>query len=268
MNRRLVTVLSAALLAGLGLANGDAAVAGPKPTLEPRADSELSVTTRLADRREVAAGTRAYSLGFEDGRFYANGWHITGEMGGVWTPPVKLVDGVWFGLDDDWVGPATKFTSGWGYTRFDLPTTAGLQVSRTDFVPDGRRGTLFGLTITNPGDARTAKLTVETHSELMGQYPWGFTGVTPNASDNVADQGSFDGSRLLFTDDGALPGAPPHHYAAAVGTSLTPTGGQIGDQSGDPSRGTVALVLSQVRPRIRSRPPVTTDPSGGAPVAS
>ena len=237
MNRRLVTVLSAALLAGLGLANGDAAAVGPKPTLEPRADSELSVTTRLADRREVAAGTRAYSLGFEDGRFYANGWHITGEMGGVWTPPVKLVDGVWFGLDDDWVGPATKFTSGWGYTRFDLPTTAGLQVSRTDFVPDGRRGTLFGLTITNPGDARTAKLTVETHSELMGQYPWGFTGVTPNASDNVADQGSFDGSRLLFTDDGALPGAPTHHYAAAVGTSLTPTGGQIGDQFWGPQPG-------------------------------
>ena len=237
MNRRLVTALSAALLAGLGLANGDAAAAGPKPTLEPQADSELSVTTRLADRREVAAGTRAYSLGFEDGRFYANGWHITGEMGGVWTPPVKLVDGVWFGLDDDWVGPATKFTSGWGYTRFDLPTTAGLQVSRTDFVPDGRRGTLFGLTITNPGDARTAKLTVETHSELMGQYPWGFTGVTPNASDNIADKGSFDGSRLLFTDDGALPGAPTHHYAAAVGTSLTPTGGQIGDQFWGPQPG-------------------------------
>ena len=89
--------------------------------------SELSVTTRLADRREVAAGTRAYSIGFEDGRFYANGWHITGEMGGVWTPPLKLLDGVWFGLDGQWVGPATKFTSGWGYTRYDLPTTAGLR---------------------------------------------------------------------------------------------------------------------------------------------
>jgi len=100
----------------------------------------LSVTDRLADRREVAAGTRAYSIGFEDGRFYANGWHITGEMGGVWTPPLKLVDGVWFGLDGQWVGPATKFTSGWGYTRFDLPDTAGLKLQRTDFVPDGRRG--------------------------------------------------------------------------------------------------------------------------------
>ena len=29
----------------------------------------------------------------------------------------------------------------------------------------------------------------------MGQYPWGFTGVTPNASDNLADKGSFDGQQ-------------------------------------------------------------------------
>ena len=96
------------------------------PAVHPRQSShELSTTTRLQDRREVAAGTRAYSIGFEDGRFYANGWHITGEMGGVWTPPLKLLDGVWFGLDGQWVGPATKFTSGWGYTRYDLPDTGG-----------------------------------------------------------------------------------------------------------------------------------------------
>jgi len=184
---------------------------------------ELSTSSRLQDRREVAAGTRAYSIGFEDGRFYANGWHITGEMGGVWTPPLKLVDGVWFGLDGQWVGPATKFSSGWGYTRYDLPDTAGLRLERTDLAPDGHRGVLFGLKITNPGAARTAKLSVDAHSELMGQYPWGFTGVTPNASDNIPDKGSYDGQHLVFTDDGALPGAPAHHYAALVGTALKPT---------------------------------------------
>jgi hypothetical protein len=199
--------------------------------------STLSVSDRLADRREVAAGTRAYSIGFEDGRFYANGWHITGEMGGVWTPPLKLVDGVWFGLDGQWVGPASTFTSGWGYTQFDLPDTAGLQLRRTDFVPDGRRGALFGLRITNPGAARTAKLSVDAHSELMGQYPWGFGGVTPNASDNLADAGSFDGQNLQFTDDGALPGAPEHHYAALVGTALPPDSGTIGDQFWGPQPG-------------------------------
>ncbi|MDQ1722568.1 MAG: hypothetical protein QOI26_2302, partial [Pseudonocardiales bacterium] len=198
---------------------------------------ELSVTSRLADRREVAAGTRAYSIGFEDGRFYANGWHITGEMGGVWTPPLKLLDGVWFGLDDQWVGPATKFSSGWGYTRFQLPDTAGLRVQRTDFVPDGARGALFGLTISNPGAARTAKLSVDAHSELMGQYPWGFTGLTPNASDNLPDHGSYDGKSLTFTDDGALPGTPVHHYAALVGASLKPDSGKIGQQFWGPQPG-------------------------------
>ncbi|HZC70847.1 MAG TPA: hypothetical protein VE442_09150 [Jatrophihabitans sp.] len=198
---------------------------------------ELSVTTRLADRREVAAGTRAYSIGFEDGRFYANGWHITGEMGGIWTPPVKLLDGVWFGLDGQWIGPATKFSSGQGYTRFDLPNTAGLSVQRTDFVPDGKRGVLFGLTISNPGGARKATLTVDAHSELMGQYPWGFGGVTPNASDNIPDKGSYDGQDLVFTDDGALPGAPVHHYAAVVGTAATPDSGTIGNQFWGPQPG-------------------------------
>ena len=198
----------------------------------------LSITDRLADRREVAAGTRAHSIAFQDGRFYANGWHITGEMGGVWAPPLKLVDGVWFGLDGQWVGPATKFTSGWGYTRFDLPDTAGLQLERTDFVPDGRRGALFGLEITNPGRSpRIAKLSVDAHSELMGQYPWGFDGVTPNASDNLPDTGNFDGRNLRFTDDGALPGAPVHHYAALVGTALKPDSGTIGGQFWGPQPG-------------------------------
>src|SRR5918992_2497189 len=82
---------------------------------------ELSTSDRLQDRREVTAGTRAYSVGFQDGRWYANGWHITGEMGGIWAPPLKLADGVWFGVEGQWAGPATKFTSGRGYTRYDLP---------------------------------------------------------------------------------------------------------------------------------------------------
>src|SRR5947207_1611774 len=84
------------------------------------AAAELSTSNRLQDRRVIAAGQRSYAEGFADGRFYANGWHTTGEMGGVWTPPLKLVDGVWFGIGNDWAGQATEFTSGWGYTRYTL----------------------------------------------------------------------------------------------------------------------------------------------------
>ncbi|MBO0786505.1 MAG: glycogen debranching protein, partial [Actinobacteria bacterium] len=228
-----LTVGPASASAAATPGGGSAAGAAPGLARSP----ELPVTSRLSDRREVAAGTRAWSIGFEDGRFYANGWHTTGEMGGIWTPPVKLLDGVWFGLDGQWIGPATRFSSGYGYTRYDLPTTAGLGVQRTDFVPDGRRGALFGLTISNPGPARTATLTVDAHSELMGQYPWGFTGVTPNANDNIPDHGAFDGRDLVFTDDGALPGAPEHHYAALVGMAANPASGTIGDQFWGPQPG-------------------------------
>ena len=184
-----------------------------------QAAPELSVGTRLPDRREVASGPHSYASAFADGRFYANGWHIAGEMGGVWTPPLKLVDGVWFGVDDSWVGPATKFTSGQGYTRFTLPDSSGLKLERTDFTPDGSRAALFGLKLTNSGRAAKAvTIKVDAHSELMTAYPWGFTGVTPNASSNLPDHGSYAGKALQFTDDGALPGAPVHHYAALVGS--------------------------------------------------
>ena len=103
-----------AIAVGIGLA---ALCAVPAEASTP----ELGTSQRLEDRREVAAGTRAQVLGFQDGRFYANGWHITGEMGGIVTPPLKLLDSVYFGVKGQWVGPATKFKSGWGYVRYELP---------------------------------------------------------------------------------------------------------------------------------------------------
>ncbi|MGZ6643216.1 MAG: glycogen debranching protein [Solirubrobacteraceae bacterium] len=203
------------------------------PAAASAAAPELSTTTRLQDRREVAAGQQAYASGFADGRFYANGWHIAGEMGGVWAPPLKLADGVWFGIDDQWVGQATRFTSGQGYTRYDLPDAGGLALQRTDVAPDGHRAALLGLRMTNPGTAdRTVTVKVDAHSELMTAYPWGFSGVTPNAGDNIADQGAFTGSALQFTDDGALPGAPEHHYAALVAADRTPVSGEAAASGG------------------------------------
>ena len=198
-----------------------------------------------------------------------DGWHSTGEMGGVITPPLKLLDGVWFGIDGQWVGQATKFTSGWGYTRFDFPDVSGLHVQRTDFAPDAHRAVLFGLKLTNPGRARkTVTVMVDAHSELMTAYPWGFAGVTPNASDNIPDHGSFTNNELQFTDDGALPGAPEHHYAALVkaaggaatsGTAADTGGNFRGPQPGHACTGSEATLL---------RAPATTDRSARARAAS
>jgi hypothetical protein len=195
-----------------------------------QAAPELSVSERLEDRRYVAAGERTRVIGFEDGRFYANGWHIAGEMGGVWSEPLKLVDGVWFGIDDQWIGPATRFTSSWGYTRMDLPATAGLQLERTEFAPDDRRAALFGLKMTNPGTSdRSVTVKVDAHSELLTEYPWSFDN-TPHARDQLPDTASFDGEALVFRDQGRLPhpNAPVHDYAALVAADRDPVAGETG----------------------------------------
>jgi hypothetical protein len=134
--------LNRAMALGIALA---ALLVGPARAAAP----ERSVSQRLEDRRVVAAGTRAQVLGFADGRFYANGWHITGEMGGIVTPPLKLLDSLYFAVDGTWVAPARRFTSGSGYTRYELPSVDGFALERTDVVPDGRRGALIGLRITN-----------------------------------------------------------------------------------------------------------------------
>ncbi|HEY6693704.1 MAG TPA: hypothetical protein VI006_12710, partial [Solirubrobacteraceae bacterium] len=192
------------------------------------ATPELSTSDQLKTRRYVSAGDRAYVMGFQDGGFYAQGWHVTGEMGGVWSQPLKLVDGVWFGVDGQWLGPATKFTSGWGYTRMDFPDAAGLKVSRTDFAPNGRRAALFGLRLQNPGATKTVDVKVDTHSEVMSHYPWAWT--TPNAGDfNLADTGAFSDGALEFHDTGTPhANAGPHDWVAVVGSNPRPDGGTAG----------------------------------------
>jgi hypothetical protein len=212
---------------------------------------EHSTTDRLKDRRAVVAGDRAYSVSFQDGRFYANGWHITGEMGGIWSAPLKLADGIWFGIDDQWIKPATRFTSGRGYVRYAFPPAAGLRVARTDFVPDGRRAALFGLTLANPAQAaKTVTVKVDVHSELMGAYPW--TGSTghPTAGDNLIDIPAYQDGRLVFTDRGTLSGAQPHDYAAIVGSTRPPEAGETGAGFRGPQPGTVCTSDQEVAPSV------------------
>jgi len=173
----------------------------------------LSTSNRLDDRRYVAVGTRGYVVGSEAGRFPASGWHIRGEMGGIWTPPLKLLDGIWFGIDGDWIGPATRFTSGFGYTRMDLPAPKGLAITRTDFVPDGTRAALIGLTLRSTGGRQTPTVIVDAHSELMGAYPWGWT--TPSAAAfNEQDSAATAGGRLVFSE--------PRGWTAVVGAREQP----------------------------------------------
>src|SRR5260370_39820009 len=221
----LVTVLISILAVPASAAQASSAIRSRAASLSPT----LSVSSNLTNRRSVAGGDRAYDLGSEDGRYPAMGFHTRGEMGGIWTPPIKLLDGIWFGISGQWIGPATSFTSGFGYAQMALPTTGSLKITRTDFAPDGRRAVEFGLTLTASNSA-PFELNVDAHSELMGAYPWGFT--TPNQLDfNLPDTAAFNGKQLVFQEVGTPPvaNAMPHSWAAVVGaTGLTPASGTTG----------------------------------------
>ena len=203
-----------------------ASVAGAQPNPD---GPKRSTATDLGAKRYVAAGDRAYVIGSEDGRFPPMGWHIRGEMGGVWAHPIKLLDGYWFALDDQWVPQASKFTTGAGYAQMQFPTTAGLEVTRTEFSPDGSPVVLVGLTLRNPDStSRSVKLTMDARSEIMAAYPWGWT--TPNAKEfNRKDEGSYNRSTgtLTFKESGKP-------WYAALRASVAPKQGVVNSASWGP----------------------------------
>lgn len=197
----------------------------------PPRSPELTVNNRLPDRRAIVNGDRFYQVSSEDGLYPAAGFHTRGEMGGFWTAPLKLLDGVWFGLDGSWLGkqtPAENYTSGYGYNRIGYAATNGVTVERTDVSPDGMRAGLIGLTFSS-GAAKTVRLDVDAHSELTTAYPWGSTTPDQQAY-NLQDTGAFEDGALVFRDQGTpnVPNAAPHDYTAMVAADRTPVSHELG----------------------------------------
>jgi hypothetical protein len=70
---------------------------------------ERQNTVDLNLKRYVAAGDRAYIVGAQDGSLVPSailnppkggiGWHMTGQMGGVWAHPIKLIHDFQFFLN-------------------------------------------------------------------------------------------------------------------------------------------------------------------------
>jgi hypothetical protein len=187
--------------------------AGASPT--------ISATSQLSERRFVAAGTGAYVVGVEDGTFPPIGWHTTGQMGGVWAPPIKLLDGLWFGLSGSWLDSATSYTSGPGFVRLTFPVTDGLQPTLTEFAPDGLSAVLFGLTLVPVnGSAATVTVTADAHSEVSAAYPWGSTTPTWDQFNNQNAVSAANG--LIQFNQEQTP------WYADVGAATAPSGTATG----------------------------------------
>src|SRR5437773_9049059 len=87
----------------------------------------------------LTPGERAYVVGTQDGNFPDLGSHVQGEMGGLWIPPDKLLDGFWVKLSDahgkqeTWLQEATQFINYPYGNRFVYAPIDGIEVERLQF---------------------------------------------------------------------------------------------------------------------------------------
>jgi glycogen debranching enzyme len=87
-------------------------------------------------------------VGHQNGAFPDLGWHVKGEMGGIWDHPIKLLDGFEVTLDSRdqslKLDAATSFVN-YPYANkhtYNLSEN-NLQIERFQFVPDGKEGILI-----------------------------------------------------------------------------------------------------------------------------
>lgn len=126
---------------------------------ESTTEDRFSLATALADSPGIAgksdyldspfttAGDRLYVVGHQDGSFPDLGWHVAGEMGGVWAHPIKLLDGyagtIQINNTNYPLERANQFINYPYASQHHYGTVApGLAVARWQFVPDGRAGLL------------------------------------------------------------------------------------------------------------------------------
>ena len=102
----------------------------------------------------VTPGDRAYMVGHQDGSFPDLGWHIKGEMGGIWAHPIKLMDGFEAFLYKD--GNPVPLVNAASFTNYPVANrhdytldSLELEVSRWQFVPDGKQGVVVEYSFTN-----------------------------------------------------------------------------------------------------------------------
>lgn len=120
----------------------------------------------------VTAGDRVYMVGHQDGSFPELGWHIPGEMGGIWNHPIKLFDGFTAHLSDKsgqiTLDNAVSFIN-YPYAnvhQFNIPEKS-LRVNRWQFVPDGKESVFVEFEIFNESTTdKTIDFTVDVYSDL------------------------------------------------------------------------------------------------------
>lgn len=155
------------------------------------------------DSPYVTAGNRVYMVGHQNGTFPPLGWHIPGEMGGIWNHPIKLMDGfsakVTFNYSDEvTLDNATSFTNYPYANRLDFDLSEhGVSVQQWNYVPDDLEGIIIEYVFKNTtSEDITADFEFTAFSDLSPTW----LGERTNMEDGVDDVEALGNSGWLFFD--------------------------------------------------------------------
>jgi glycogen debranching enzyme len=119
----------------------------------------LSNSGKYPDKPYLTAGDKSYIVGFQDGSFPDMGGHVEGEMGGFWTPSLKLLDGIWLEISEAGKGQgvlldkASEFVNYPQGNRFVFPQVlSGIDAERFQFCPQNKSGMVIYYTFKNSSD--------------------------------------------------------------------------------------------------------------------
>ncbi|NGP76436.1 glycogen debranching protein [Balneolaceae bacterium YR4-1] len=121
----------------------------------------------------VTAGDKLYMVGHQNGSFPDLGWHVEGEMGGIWNHPIKLMDGFSISVTEEdneivCLDDAHTFINHPTGNRHLFTYSDNINITRTQFVPDGEEGVVIELAIDNKSNrSRTLNITFNGKTELL-----------------------------------------------------------------------------------------------------
>lgn len=139
------------------------------------------------------AGDKLYMIGHQDGSFPDIGWHVKGEMGGIWQHPIKLLDGfeaiIHNGNEIRKLDKATSFHNfPFGNKHLYEDFSENLLVERYQAVPD-QLGAIYVEYLFKNKSNKTIQFEFEVNviSNLMPVWLGERTGMVDNK-----DEASFD----------------------------------------------------------------------------
>ncbi len=153
----------------------------------------------------VTAGNMLYSIGNQYGDFPEVGFHVPGEMGGIWQHPIKLMDGFKLSINDTVnkynlvLDQCNQFTAYPFANQFEYNyPEQGISVTRTDFVPDSLPVFVVEYQIVNnTKDIKEIELSLEINSDLSPVWLGERCGMI-DGQDNILE--SITNNTILIKD--------------------------------------------------------------------